>query len=172
MQDEQRRVLHSIHVDWNIEGHGLSNSLQTLSNDHLEALSDQWQLGVPLQLALTAPQGGNDEIDSHDTNATAGHNIVTTDTAHDQQPQHQHMVSQPMQQAYVNIEAIEALHADFGSPEEPQIEDSLPSSDEHLSGHNVVTSRQWCDLDPDNIIDHKRGCHHTTSIWDHHFTLK
>lgn len=48
-QDDQRRVLHSIHVDWDFEGHGLSNTLSAMSKDHLDALGEQWGIDLTIE---------------------------------------------------------------------------------------------------------------------------
>ena len=40
--DDERRTLHSIHVDWDIKGHGLTNAIAGgLSRDHLEAIAEE-----------------------------------------------------------------------------------------------------------------------------------
>lgn len=54
VQDDQKRVLHSIHVDWNFESHGLSNALSVMSKDHLDVLGQQWGIDLTIDQGLKA----------------------------------------------------------------------------------------------------------------------
>lgn len=81
VQDDQKRVLHSIHVNWDFQSHGLSNALIVMSKDHLEALGDQWgiDLGItkeneaaPALVPLPKPQQNNEIVENTDEKGDLG----------------------------------------------------------------------------------------------------
>lgn len=165
VQDDDKRVLYSIHVDWDTSSHGLHNALPNLSKDHLEALAEDWNIDLenappnvgppqlcgenlqqPPQLCGDEPQSPQVAMEQNPVAATILNDAFNNDP---------HVVIPP-------CPAVDSIiEQNVGSETPPHTCGGHPNS-----GEKGGVLPEWvarCDVDDSNILNHSR-IHHANVI--------
>ena len=150
-QDERKRILHSIHVDWDFGGHGLSNALTNLSRDHLDVLSEQWgvdlqieQLREPTTTMLSLPEPQVEEANDN----TNGQNDPMAD-AFNNKPR---VLIEPLPPRPANANLSNSTH--------PNNSDVVGSDNNDVVGDPLFSPTRL-DIDTKHILDTKRINHYS-----------
>ena len=177
--NDSKRIVFSIHVDWNEDSHGLD---KVLSSDHLKAIMDEAGfemagLELPEVNKSQDRQQIRQQISSNSTTNSESTNLgqSTTNSEADHKDGNQKSRDQDvdvhLNKAYVSIPPLPNIdHLEQRLESKPSLENPTSESSDPQQGQDPVppyygANDAIAEINPANIVDYdRRGCNHVTVI--------